>query len=119
MSVFNTLYSRLALVLFLLVCLISLAFVLLARFANLHYQQELTQKLNSDLARNLDAGGQLYPAHQYSGAGGQSVGGPRGWAAVVCLADAAFDPALTYPADVYCGYWRCRHTLSGAGASAR
>lgn len=64
MSMFNTLYSRLALVLFLLVCLISLAFVLLARFANLHYQQELTQKLNSDLARNLVAESRLLQKRQ-------------------------------------------------------
>lgn len=61
---FKTLYSKLAVGLFAVVCLIGLALALLVRFSSELYQQELAQKLNSDLARNLVAESSLLSERQ-------------------------------------------------------
>ena len=50
---FRTLYRRIAAVLFLLVCLIGLVVYQLVIYSAEMYQQELTQKLNSALARQI------------------------------------------------------------------
>ena len=53
MIVFKTLYSKLAVTLFAVICLIGVALFMLVRWSSEMYQQELAQKLNHDLARNL------------------------------------------------------------------
>ena len=50
---FRTLYSRLALTLFVLLCLVGLTLNQLIRHSTNMYQQEVTQKLNSKLAFNI------------------------------------------------------------------
>lgn len=52
---FNTLYSKLAVSLFVVVCLIGLLFFILVRYAIGMYQQEMTQRLNADLATHIVA----------------------------------------------------------------
>ena len=49
----NTLYKKLALTLFVIVCSIELCFLLLIRYATDLYQQEVSQKLNTQLADNI------------------------------------------------------------------
>lgn len=49
----KTLYSKLAIALFGLVCLIGLLFFLLVRYSTEMHQQEVTQKLNASLAQHI------------------------------------------------------------------
>lgn len=49
----RTLYSKLAIALFGLVCLIGLLFFLLVRYSTEMHQQEVTQKLNASLAQHI------------------------------------------------------------------
>ncbi len=49
----RTLYSKLAIALFGLVCLIGLLFFLLVRYSTEMHQQEVTQKLNATLAQHI------------------------------------------------------------------
>jgi len=51
--IFRTLYSRLALTLFILLCLVGLILNQLIRQSSDMYQQEVSQKLNSKLAANI------------------------------------------------------------------
>jgi signal transduction histidine kinase len=53
--IFRTLYSRLALTLFILLCLVGLILVQLIGQSSLQYQQEVAQKLNSTLAEHIVA----------------------------------------------------------------
>ena len=53
--IFRTLYSRLALTLFLLLCLVGLILVQLIGHSSTLYQQEVAQKLNSTLAEHIVA----------------------------------------------------------------
>jgi len=53
MMIFRTLYSRLALTLFILLCLVGLILNQLIRQSSDMYQQEVSQKLNSKLAANI------------------------------------------------------------------
>lgn len=53
--IFRTLYSRLALTLFILLCLVGLILVQLIGHSSLQYQQEVAQKLNSTLAEHIVA----------------------------------------------------------------
>ena len=48
--IFNTLYAKLALVLFVLFCIVGGAFLVAALYSAQMYQQEVTQRLNRDLA---------------------------------------------------------------------
>ena len=50
---FRTLYSRLALMLFALLCVVGVILSLLMRESSVMYQQEVMQKLNSQLARHV------------------------------------------------------------------
>jgi len=50
---FRTLYSKLSIVLFLLICLIALLFLQLVRYSSEMYQQEVSQKLNRKLAAGI------------------------------------------------------------------
>jgi signal transduction histidine kinase len=50
---FKSLYSKLALALLGLFCLLGISLVILTQFASDMYQQEVTQKLNSDLAKQI------------------------------------------------------------------
>ena len=50
---FRTLYSRLALTLFVLLCLVGAALVQLIGHASMQYQQEVAQKLNDELAQHI------------------------------------------------------------------
>ncbi|MDH5445338.1 MAG: HAMP domain-containing histidine kinase [Gammaproteobacteria bacterium] len=56
----RTLYSKLAIALFGLVCLIGLLFFLLVRYSTEMYQQEVNQKLNATLADNIVKQEQLF-----------------------------------------------------------
>ena len=51
----KSLYSKLALVLLVLFCLLGVSIVILTQFASDMYQQEVVQKLNRDLARQIVA----------------------------------------------------------------
>ena len=51
--IFRTLYSRLALTLFILLCLVGLILNQIIRHSTDMYQQEVSQKLNSRLATNI------------------------------------------------------------------
>ena len=53
--IFRTLYSRLALTLFLLLCLVGLILIQLIGHSSTLYQQEVAQKLNSTLAEHIVA----------------------------------------------------------------
>ena len=53
--IFQTLYSRLALTLFVLLCLVGLILVQLIGHSSVLYQQEVAQKLNSTLAQHIVA----------------------------------------------------------------
>jgi len=53
--IFRTLYSRLSLTLFVLLCLVGLILVQLIGHSSLQYQQEVAQKLNSTLAEHIVA----------------------------------------------------------------
>ena len=53
MSLFNTLYRKMALLLFLLLLVVGAVFLLLTNYSSARYQQEVMQKLNLDLARQL------------------------------------------------------------------
>ena len=57
--IFRTLYSRLALTLFILLCLVGLILVQLIGHSSVLYQQEVAQKLNSTLAEHIVAEQQL------------------------------------------------------------
>ena len=52
---FKSLYSKLAFVLLVLFCLLGVSIVILTQFASDMYQQEVVQKLNRDLARQIVA----------------------------------------------------------------
>lgn len=52
---FRTLYSRIAAVLFILVCLIGYSVYSMVLYSSEMYQQELTQKLNAELAEHIVA----------------------------------------------------------------
>jgi len=56
----KTLYSKLAIALFGLVCLIGLLFFLLVRYSTEMHQQEVTQKLNATLAEHIVKGESLF-----------------------------------------------------------
>lgn len=56
----RTLYSKLAIALFGLVCLIGLLFFLLVRYSTDLHQQEINQKLNASLAENIVREEQLF-----------------------------------------------------------
>ena len=56
----RTLYSKLAIALFGLVCLIGLLFFLLVRYSTEMHQQEVNQKLNAALAENIVKEEQLF-----------------------------------------------------------
>ena len=53
--IFRTLYSRLSLTLFVLLCLVGLILVQLIGHSSVQYQQEVAQKLNSTLAEHIVA----------------------------------------------------------------
>jgi signal transduction histidine kinase len=53
--VFRTLYSRLAVTLFVLLCVVGLILALLIRHSSELYQQEITQQLNTELAEHIVA----------------------------------------------------------------
>lgn len=53
--IFRTLYSRLAVTLFVLLCLVGIILVQLIGHASTQYQQEVAQKLNSTLAEHIVA----------------------------------------------------------------
>jgi len=53
--IFHTLYSRLALTLFMLLCLVGLILIQLIGHSSTLYQQEVAQKLNSTLAKHIVA----------------------------------------------------------------
>ncbi len=53
--IFRTLYSRLALTLFMLLCLVGLILIQLIGHSSTQYQQEVAQKLNSTLAEHIVA----------------------------------------------------------------
>jgi signal transduction histidine kinase len=61
---FKSLYSKLALVLLALFCLLGVSIVILTQFASDMYQQEAFQKLNRDLARQIVADKILIEDHQ-------------------------------------------------------
>ena len=61
---FKSLYSKLALVLLALFCLLGVSIVILTQFASDMYQQEVVQKLNRDLARQIIAEKILIEDHQ-------------------------------------------------------
>ena len=61
---FKSLYSKLALVLLALFCLLGVSIVVLTQFASDMYQQEAVQKLNRDLARQIVAEKILIEDHQ-------------------------------------------------------
>jgi two-component system OmpR family sensor kinase len=52
---FTTLYSRLALTLFVLLCVVGAILILVIGHSSSRYQQEVTQKLNSELAAHIVA----------------------------------------------------------------
>ncbi len=54
--IFRTLYSRLALTLFVLLCLVGVILIQLIGHSSTLYQQEVSQKLNSKLAEHIAAG---------------------------------------------------------------
>lgn len=56
----RTLYSKLAIALFGLVCLIGLLFFVLVRYSTEMHQQEVNQKLNASLAENIAKEEQLF-----------------------------------------------------------
>ena len=56
----KTLYNKLALALFGLVCLIGLLFFILVRYSTEMHQQEVTQKLNASLAEHIVKGESLF-----------------------------------------------------------
>jgi signal transduction histidine kinase len=60
----KSLYSKLALVLLALFCLLGVSIVILTQFASDMYQQEAVQKLNRDLARQIVAEKILIEDHQ-------------------------------------------------------
>ena len=62
--IFRTLYSRLALTLFILLCLVGLILNQLIRHSSDMYQQEVSQKLNSKLAANIVADQPLIQGQQ-------------------------------------------------------
>ena len=51
--IFRTLYSRLALTLFVLLCVVGVILIQLIEHSSAMYQQEVSQKLNSDLAAHI------------------------------------------------------------------
>ena len=53
--IFHTLYSRLALTLFVLLCLVGVILIQLIGHSSAMYQQEVSQKLNSELAEHIAA----------------------------------------------------------------
>ncbi len=53
MRLFSTLYRKIAALLFGLLLVVGAAFLLLAGYSSERYQQEVMQKLNLDLARQL------------------------------------------------------------------
>ena len=55
MSILRTLYGKLAATLLVLFCLLGLIFLAVTRYSTLLYQQEVSQKLNQDLARHIVA----------------------------------------------------------------
>jgi signal transduction histidine kinase len=61
---FKSLYSKLALVLLALFCLLGVSIVILTQFVSDMYQQEAVQKLNRDLARQIAADKILIEDHQ-------------------------------------------------------
>ena len=52
---FTTLYSRLALTLFVLLCVVGVILILVTGYSSSRYQQEVAQKLNSELAAHIVA----------------------------------------------------------------
>ena len=50
---FKTLYSRLALTLFILLTLVGIILIQIIAFTSTHYQQEVAQKLNKELASHI------------------------------------------------------------------
>lgn len=55
MSILQTLYGKLAATLLVLLCLIGLIFLAVTRYSTALYQQEVSQKLNRDLAQHIVA----------------------------------------------------------------
>ena len=60
----KSLYSKLAIALLGLFCLLGLSIVILTQVASDMYQQEVVQKLNRDLARQIAAQKNLMQDHQ-------------------------------------------------------
>jgi hypothetical protein len=61
---FRTLYSRLALTLFILLCLVGVILIQVIGHSSTLYQQEVTQKLNQELATHIVAEQPLIQDHK-------------------------------------------------------